>query len=445
MNRPGILSARPASETRAVPLRYWLVLWLLVVSAIAFLDRTNIAVAGVQIGKDFRIDNSHLGWIFSAFLIGYAAFQIPGGMLVDRFGARAVLTLSVLWWGAFTALTAAVPVTVRGALAILIAIRFMLGAGEATMYPATNRFVARWFPRAERGKANGIIFGGVGLGSTIAPPLVTALILRYGWRASFCICGGIGVVAGLIWQTIARDTPEEHPAVRAGELDKIVRERDDPDDATVAGPRNSNLRSTTPWRAILRSKEVLALTGSYFTYGYVAWIFFSWFYIYLAEVRKLNLHTTALYSMLPFAAMTVGSIGGGAVSDWITRHYGERAGRCWFGAFALGLTAVLLLAGAHASGTVTATLVLAGGAGALYLSQSCYWSISADFAGEHAGVVSGTMNAGAQVGGAVTASLTPLIAAHLGWNASFLTATVLAVAGAAAWLAIDPERRLADS
>jgi ACS family glucarate transporter-like MFS transporter len=150
-----------------------------------------------------------------------------------------------------------------------------------------------------------------------------------------------------------------------------------------------------------------------------------------------------VYSIFPFIAMTVGSLAGGAASDWLAHHWSARVGRCYLPAFALLLTGVLLLVGSRVESAVTATAVLACGAGSLYLSQSCFWSVTADFAGRHAGVVSSTMNMGCQIGAAVTASLTPLIAAHFGWEASFLTATMLAMLGAAAWLAVNPEARLA--
>jgi len=170
---------QPARGTR-LPIRYVLVFWLFVLSAVAYLDRTNISIAGVQIGRDFHIDKIHLGWVFSAFLIGYACFQIPAGLLARKLGPRRLLGLGVLWWSVFTAITALAPSGIRGALLLLIAVRFALGIGEATMYPATSQFVERWFPIAERGKANGLIFGGVGIGAGLTPPLVTAIILHYG-------------------------------------------------------------------------------------------------------------------------------------------------------------------------------------------------------------------------------------------------------------------------
>jgi ACS family glucarate transporter-like MFS transporter len=424
------------------PVRYLLVLWLLVLSAVAYLDRTNISIAGVEIGREFKIDNAHLGWVFSAFLIGYAAFQIPGGVLARRFGPRRVLALSVIWWGVFTALTALVPPGMRGALLVLILVRVALGAGEAIMYPAANQFVERWFPIEERGKANGMIFAGVGLGAGLTPPLLTAILLRDGWRASFWFCALTGLLAGTVWYIAARNTPEEHAWVCSGELETIVRGRGDALNRTAGPYSRSDRRPGTPWTRIYSSKEILALTWSYFTYGYVAWIFFSWFYIYLAEVRGLNLKTSAVYSMLPFLAMTLGSLSGGVASDWLARHLNARTGRCLLPAFALGCTAVLLLVGSRAASAQVASVVLACGAGALYLSQSCFWSVTADFAGEHAGVASGTMNMGGQIGGAVTASLTPLIASHFGWEASFLTAAIFATSGALAWLVVNPDARL---
>jgi ACS family glucarate transporter-like MFS transporter len=414
------------------PARYLLVLWLFVLSAVAYLDRTNISIAGVQIGHEFHVDNTHLGWVFSAFLIGYASFQIPAGLLARRLGARLVLTLGVAWWSLFTILTALVPPTMAGALWMLALVRLALGAGEATMYPATAQFVERWFPIAERGKANGIIFGGIGIGSGLTPPLVTAIILHFGWRASFWFSAAVGAAVGLVWYIAARDTPEEHPSVGADETAHIVARRriSSGDTHGLSGPS---------WAAIFTSPSVVAVTLSYFSFGYVAWIFFAWFYIYMAQVRGLNLKTSALYSMLPFIAMTVGCLLGGIVSDWIATRYTLRLGRCLLPGAALVITAVLLVVGSRAQSAAAAGVILALGAGVLYIAQSGFWAVTADIAGEHVGVISGIMNMGGQVGGACTASLTPLIAAHFGWEMSFATAALIALAGGFAWLAVYPQ------
>ncbi len=414
-------------------MRYFLIFWLFLLSTIAFLDRTNISIAGIALAHDYQLSKVHLGWVFSAFLLGYAACQVPGGWLAARAGPRRVLTASVVCWGIFTALTAVVPTHASHALLWLILVRFALGMSESAVYPGANQFVARWIPLHERGKANGWIFAGVGAGAGIAPPLLTAIMASYGWRASFWFCAMVGVVAACVWYLVARDRPDSHPWVSAAERAQIQA------GVTPEAPEDSR---AVPWAAIFLNREVWALSVSYFAFGYVIWIFFSWFFIYLAEVRGLNLATSALYSMLPFLAMTVGCLTGGVINDWVARRYGLRWGRCGLAGVSMALTAVFLVCGSMAHSTFLATLVLAGGAGAIYLSQSSFWSAASDFAGPHTGVVSGVMNMACQIGGAVTASLTPWIAAQLGWTAAFMAAAAVALVGAAAWMCVNPERPL---
>jgi ACS family glucarate transporter-like MFS transporter len=181
---------------------------------------------------------------------------------------------------------------------------------------------------------------------------------------------------------------------------------------------------------------------SYFSFGYVAWIFFSWFYRYLATVRGLNLKASAFYAMLPFLAMAAACPLGGIINDRITKSRGPRLGRCGVAVVGMGLAAIFIAFGSQVGNTRLASVVLAGGAGALYLSQSSFWSVTADIAGPSSGSVSGFMNMGAQIGGFVTASLTPAIGDHFGWTASFLVAAGLCVFGAAAWMFVDPEASL---
>jgi MFS transporter, ACS family, glucarate transporter len=428
-----------ASE-RPSRMRWYLVLWIFILSAVAYLDRVNISIAGSSLAHEYHLTNVQLGYVFSSFLIGYAIFQTPGGRLADRLGPRRVIALAVFWWGIFTALTASVPLRLAGVLGLFIMIRFLLGAGEAIMYPASNRFVANWIPTDERGIANGLIFAGVGAGAGITPPLVAAIMIHYGWRTAFWISAGIGILVGAIWFILARDTPAEHPWVTSSELSRINAGLTLP--PSDLGAEHVEKSWQVPWRRILKSKEVLALTLSYFTYGYAAWIFFSWFFIYLAKVRGLDLKSSAEFAMLPFLAMAAGSPLGGVASDALTRRFQRRVGRCYFSFAVMLLAAVFLASGASVHSARLASVVLAGGAGALYLCQSCYWSISADISGGSSGSVSGFMNMGGQIGGAVTASLTPAIAGDYGWTASFVVAAVLCALGGVTWLLVNPRRSL---
>jgi ACS family glucarate transporter-like MFS transporter len=433
------MSPSPTStdRPRGIPVRYLLVLGLMTLSALAFVDRTNISIARIAIGKEFAIDNVHMGWVFSAFLVGYAVFQIPAGLLARRLGPRRSLALLGAWWGVFIALTACIPRGAANALALLVLLRFTLGAGEAVMYPAATQFVERWFPARERGRANGIIFAGVGLGSFLTPFAVNRILASHPWRVSFVLNAAAGALAGLIWLLAARDSPEQHASVSVAERELILRERRG---ASAAGAADRRV----PWARIARNRSILAMLASYFAYGYVAWIFFAWMYTYMAEARGVNLKASAWYTALPFVAMTIGCLSGGVICDWICARFGLRAGRSGLPAIAFALTAALMLLGSQAHQPRTAALLLACGAGALYLAQSSYWAVSADVAGENTSVVAGIVNMVGQVGGAVTASLTPLLAARFGWQVAFATAAGLAFLGALAWLAVDPRRTIAD-
>lgn len=426
-----------------IPVRWFLIFWLFVLSAVSYLDRVNISIAGGSIVDAYHLTDVQLGKVFSALVAGYALFQTLGGYLADRFGPRRVLAGGVIWWGIFTAMTALVPPDISGALILFVAVRFLLGAGEAVIYPAANQFVARWIPVRERGIANGWIFAGVGAGAGLTPPLITYLMIHYGWRSSFWVCSVIGFLAGAVWFIAARDTPAEHPRVSASELAAIqsglaVAPTNPQSSAAEGDPR----RTLVSWTRVLRSKEVWAVSVSYFCYGYVAWIFFSWFYRYLAKVRGLDLKTSSFYSMLPFLAMLVCCLLGGTINDRLTKWKGPRLGRCGLAAFAMALAGVFIAFGSQVQGVRLASVVLAGGAGALYLSQSSFWSLTADIAGGFAGSVSGFMNMGGQIGGAVTGSLTPWIAARYGWTASFLVAAALCLVGALSWLVVNPVKTL---
>ena len=263
----------PAERTRK---RFFLAFLLFVLSAISFLDRTNISIAGLQISKEYGLGNQHLGWIATAFLIGYAGFQIPAGWLASRFGPRLVISMGVLWWGVATALTTMIPTGFAQTVLLLIGIRFLLGAGEAVIYPSANMFVARWVPERERGIVNGLIFAGVGAGSGLTPPLLAWFILHHGWRSAFWFSAVVGVIAGAVWWWFARDTPEEDPTVSPEEL-ALIREGI-PEKS--GGDENSMVADVTTHRPVCAGGELFRvwlhrvdfLQLVFYLHGASAWI-----------------------------------------------------------------------------------------------------------------------------------------------------------------------------
>jgi ACS family glucarate transporter-like MFS transporter len=427
-----VLTRAEAAAARQGRIRWAIVGWAFVISAVSYLDRNNISIAGSSIKDAFALTDRQLGLVFSAFALGYALSQPIAGGIADRLGAYRCVAIAIVWWGVFTAATAMLPPSVPYALTLLILVRLLLGIGEAVIYPATNRLVSSWIPRQERGLANGVIFAGVGIGGGIAPPLITAIVVNFGWQWAFYASAIIGLVVGAIWLVAVRDTPAEHPSITPDERAYIEAGLD----------RRAKTSGNATWGSVIRDRQVLLLTTSYFCFGYVAYIFFSWFFIYLSKVRGLDLKSSALLATLPFLAMTIFSTLGGITSDRLAARYGDRTGRCVVAGAAMVLASLFVMAATAVSSAQLASIVLAGGAGSLYFAQSAYWTLSANIGGKASGTLSGVMNMGAQIGGVVTASTMPIVAEAFGWTASFLVAAALALVGGLIWFVVDPRHEL---
>jgi ACS family glucarate transporter-like MFS transporter len=412
-------------------LRWVIVCLTMLIAAIAYLDRSNIAIAATFLKHDLALSDVELGVVFSAFVLGYAVAQPFAGRFADRFGPYRVIAFGMLSWSVLTALTAAIPAAFPQVFGLLLVVRFTLGLGESVIFPASNRLIANWVPSSERGLANGLLFAGVGLGAGTAPPLITFMMLSYGWRAAFWASAGLGLVGFAAWLLLARNVPERHFWIRPGELAYIAAGR-----RLDAQPSGSELAS---WRKIIFNRQVMMLTVSYFCFGYVGYIFFTWFFTYMSTVRGLNLKATGIYGMLPFIAMAIASPLGGWVSDRLVLRFGNRIGRCGVAALAMAVAAVFVAAATRVADARLASVVLAAGSGCLYFSISCFWALSADIGKASAGAVAGIINTGGQLGGTVVASLTPILAHRIGWSGSFLVAAALALVGAAIWVFIDPD------
>jgi len=426
-----------ATTSQAVGhVRWTVVICTFIVAAVSYLDRNNISIAASSVQKEFGLSNVQLGTLFSAFVTGYALMQPFAGRIADRWGASRCIGVAILWWSLFTALLPTVPSSIPGALFVLVLVRLLLGIGEAVIFPASNRLIASWIPSRERGLANGLIFAGVGVGGAVAPPLITYMMLYHNWRWAFWLCALVGLAAWVLWKLVARNTPEEHRAVESAER------------AYIGAGIPANTLATehsARWHDVIADRQVLVLTLSYFCYGYVAYIFFTWFFKYLSDVRGLNLKATALYATLPFVAMALASSLGGLLSDKLMGLIGKRAARCGVASISLLAASIFVWTATQVADARIAALVLAGGAGALYFAQSAYWALSADVGGASAGLVSGFMNLGCQIGGIVTSSLTPVIARTLGWTASFAVAAVICLVGSALWLVVNPLHTLKPS
>ncbi|HEY7697719.1 MAG TPA: MFS transporter, partial [Vicinamibacteria bacterium] len=187
----------------------WPTVGLLFVTATAgYLCRVNISTAGALLMEEFRLSQAQMGTLFSAFLLGYALRQIPAGVLADGFGPKRTLAVAALAW---TVLTVAQSAVVANAVVVLLVLRFLLGVTAAPTYPGAAAGVAQWIPASHQGRATGIVMASIGLGSALAPPLVSSLMVRFGWRAAIAISAVPAFLVALGWTRISDSTPRTVP------------------------------------------------------------------------------------------------------------------------------------------------------------------------------------------------------------------------------------------
>lgn len=406
----------PAEFRRRTRSRWIILILLFLISVVTYLDRVNISVAARQMMPALGLTNLQMGQVFSAFVVGYALFQIPGGWLGDRWGSRLVLTAAIVWWSVFTALTAvAATLPIAGLLGIggaLIAVRFLIGVGEAAALPNFNRTVADWLQPHERGLGIGMAIGGIGVGSALAPPVTAWIMVNYGWQTAFYAAGGIGLLVAGLWYGYASDRPDE---------------------------QNRRVPETrVPWRQFARTPTVWWLVASYTCLGYVAYIYMSWFYLYLVNVRGFGLLRGAWFASAPFLAMAVLCPLGGWMTDRLAASRGIDQGRRLVGAAGMGLASLAVVLGAYSDSPLLAILLLSAGAGFLYFTVGAYWSCISDLSPRYTGTLSGVMNTGANVGGSLSPVLTPWLAEQIGWAGALGVAALVALTGGLMWVKIRP-------
>lgn len=391
-----------------------------------------------------------MGQVFSAFVLGYALFQIPGGWLGDRWGPRNVLALAVLWWSIFTAATALAPTfwitEFLGILGSLILVRFLIGVGEAAALPNFNRTVANWHPPRERGFGMGLTIGGIGIGSALTPPVTAWIMVNYGWQTAFYVAGLLGIGIAILWWWYATDHPQDHPHINKAELQLITGAPSPQETPSVAASASQTGKSaevkgqyqTIPWKALFHTPTVWWLILSYTCLGYVAYIYMSWFYLYLVNIRGFGELQGAWYASAPFVAMTAFCPLGGWVTDRMTHSYGVNIGRASIGVIGMTLAALCIVIGANAQSSLLAMSFLSIGAGWLYFTVGAFWASTMDLSQPHAGTVSGMMNTGANLGGTLSPTLTPWLADQFGWSIALGFAAGIAALGGVLWLWIRP-------
>lgn len=415
---------------------------LTVITALTYLDRMNLGIAGHYIQDEFGFSTETMGWILSGFVLGYALFQVPGGWAGDRYGPRSVLTLAIIWWSAFTALTALTPrLPLKnwiGLAAAFFAVRFLIGVGEACALPNANKIVSLWMGRGGRGVGNSLFLMGVGIGGASTPRLISWLMERWGWRMSLYVCAALGALVAAGWHLYATNRPEQHPRINAAELELIRSSAGEPASPSTAGKR-------PPWRKLLSSRSSWGLILSYFCEGYPNYIFYTWFFLYLVRVRGLSVEQGGYWGAAPFVAIVLMAPLGGWLSDRAVVRLGRRRGRqsiVWIG---MTCSAILLSLGAHTRDNTLAILLLSGAMGCNLFATPTWWATCIDLAPNFSGSLSAMMNTSGNLGGWLSPILTAYFATHFGWTMALDFAALVTACSGALWFMVDAARSIEEA
>ncbi|SRR5713101_1877042 len=364
-------------------------LLLCVMYGLTYIDRTNVSTASSVFQKDLHLTQTQVGLVFSAFAYPYLVFQIIGGWVSDRFGARITLTVSAFIWGVATLLTG-----LAGGLTAMLFARVLLGFGEGATFPTATRAMSDWTPPGKRAFSQGLTHSCARLGNALTPPLVALLINHVNWRGAFLVLGSISLTWAVVWALYFRDDPGEHPGITPQELQFL------PDYAA----RKQAEKEPIPWWPLAR--RMFPVTLVYFCYAWTLWLYLAWIPSFFLHNYLLDLKNSAVYSAGVFFAGVAGNTLGGLVSDRIFAFTNDRnkarRNLVVFG-FLCSLASMLPLL--FVRNLTEAAIFLSLGFFFAEFTIGPMWAIPMDIAPRFSGTASGLMNTGT----ALAAILSPLV------------------------------------
>ena len=299
--------------------RLLIVTMLFIATTINYADRATLSIAGPSLAKDLGLDAVAMGYVFSAFAWSYVLAQLPGGWLLDRYGAKWVYAGAIFLWSAFTLMQGAVGFfTGFTAVAVLFGLRLLVGLAEAPVFPANARITAAWFPTAERGTASAFFNASQYFATVLFTPLMGFVVHHYGWHHVFTLMGALGIAFALLWTQVIHG-PKEHPAINQGERDYIEAGGAlldmDGRDASVA-----QVNAGRTIRQLLANRMLLGIYVGQYCITTLTYFFLTWFPVYLVKERGLSILQAGFAAVLPALCGFVGGILGGWISDLLLKR-----------------------------------------------------------------------------------------------------------------------------
>jgi len=401
----------------------------------AYVQQRSLAVASYQMMPSLNLSQMQIGWLEWAFILGYAALQFPGGVLGQRLGARSTYVLIGLLSFICTVTTPLAPVVLTGTalFAVLLGLQLLLGLAQSPIFPVTAGVVEAWFKPDQWSLVQGLLSLGLGLGAAVAPPVIAWLMSSFGWQRALAWTTLPALLLTAVWAWYARNTPAEHPAVSPAELSELDTRPTNNADCSISWRRLS---------ALLKSRDLLALTVSYGCMNYVYYLLGNWCFLYLVQERHFTVLEGGWLAATPPLASALGAGIGGKLGSVFSVRYGTRRGLHIIPFISLPAAGILLLVAVHAANAYFAVGALALCFAFVELNEGPYWAAVMHVARGDTMSASGLLNTGGNIGGLVATPIVAYLSGQHSWTAAFVVGSGFAFASAAAWLLVDPTRHL---
>jgi len=414
----------------------WRIYWFLFgFGLIAYFQARSITIAGVQMMPRLGISQMQLGWLETAFIIGYTVLQFPGGLLGQRLGARLTFVIIGLIAFAATLATPLLPWVLAGAalFAALLVVQFVLGAAQGPIFPVCAGVFEAWFRPEKWSLVQGVQSMGLQLGAALAPPLIASLMFGFGWQRALVWTSLPALALVIWWGFYARNTPAEHPGVSDAELAEL-----DSRPPVV-------LEQRIPWGRIgvlCRNRDLLLLTISYLCMNYVYYLLANWCFLYLLQERHFTQLEGSWLASAPPIAAAIGAGVGGYLGSRFGVRFGVRKGLRIIPLLSLPAAGLLQFLAVDAINAYMAVAALAACYFCVEVNEGPYWTATMHLARADSMAATGILNTGGNLGGVVATPIVAYLSGHNHWTSAFLIGTVFALISAAAWLFVDPTRPL---
>jgi ACS family glucarate transporter-like MFS transporter len=424
---------RPDTAPPTIRIRWRILAFLFGFGLLAYLQQKSITVAADQIMPTLHLSQMEIGWLEQAFVIGYALFQMPGGIFGQRFGARRTFVIiSVVAFVAMMAMPASPEVFAGQMLfAALFGSQLLLGIAQAAIFPVSAGVFEAWFPPSRWAFVQGLQTAGMQIGAAITPLIIAPLMLMGGWQSAivWTTLPALLLIAGWAWY--GRNTPREHPGVGAVELAEIgTHSTDQP------------VEKLTPARIwhVFKDRNALLLFLSYTCMNYVFYLISNWVFLYLIQERHLSVLESGSLAMAPPLGAAAGAGLGGIVAGYLCKRHGYRWGYRLVPLVAMPAAGVLLVVTTHMTNPYLAIVALTVCYGMVEFTEGSFWGCAMAVGRSDAMAVSGFMNTGGNLGGIIGIPIVAYLSGNHLWNTAFLIGVGFAVASAMCWFWIDAER-----